>query len=47
MAMSSTGHGPENNYAIVNDKPILSSKRMLHKDYDRMCSVEKMVVASL
>jgi hypothetical protein len=27
--------------AIVNDRPILSSKRMLHKDYDRKCSVGK------
>jgi hypothetical protein len=27
--------------AIVNDTPILSSERMLHKDYNRMCSVRK------
>jgi hypothetical protein len=27
--------------AIVNDKPILSSESMLHKDYDRRCSIEK------
>jgi hypothetical protein len=27
--------------AIVNDRPILSSVRMLHKDYDRKCSIEK------
>jgi hypothetical protein len=26
---------------IVNDRPILSSERMLHKDYDLKCSVEK------
>jgi hypothetical protein len=26
---------------IVNDRPILSSERMLRKDYDRKCSVEK------
>jgi hypothetical protein len=26
--------------AIVNDKPILSSERMLYKDYDRRCSIE-------
>jgi hypothetical protein len=26
---------------IVKDKPILSSEKMLHKDYDRMCSNEK------
>jgi hypothetical protein len=27
--------------AIVNDRPILSSERMLYKDYDRKCSIEK------
>jgi hypothetical protein len=27
--------------AIVNDKPILSSERVLHKDYTRKCSVGK------
>jgi hypothetical protein len=27
--------------AIVNDRPILSSERMLYKDYDRRCSIEK------
>jgi hypothetical protein len=27
--------------AIVNDRPILSWKRMLHKDYNRKCSVRK------
>jgi hypothetical protein len=27
--------------AIVNDRLILSSERMLHKDYDRRCSIEK------
>jgi hypothetical protein len=27
--------------AIVNDRPNLSSERMLHKDYDRKCSVGK------
>jgi hypothetical protein len=26
---------------IVNDRPILSSGRMLHKDYDCKCGVEK------
>jgi hypothetical protein len=26
---------------IVKDRTILSSERMLHKDYDRKCSVEK------
>jgi hypothetical protein len=29
--------------AIVYDRPILSSERMLHKDYDRKCSVEKKI----
>jgi hypothetical protein len=32
------GQGPA---AIVNDRPILLSERMLHKDYDHKCSVEK------
>jgi hypothetical protein len=27
--------------AIVNDRPILSDERMLYKDYDRRCSIEK------
>jgi hypothetical protein len=27
--------------AIVNYRPILSSERMLYKDYDRRCSIEK------
>jgi hypothetical protein len=27
--------------AIVNDRLILSSERMLYKDYDRKCSIEK------
>jgi hypothetical protein len=27
--------------AIVNDKVILSSERMLHKDYDNRCLIEK------
>jgi hypothetical protein len=27
--------------AIVNDRPILSSERMLYKDYDRRCSIDK------
>jgi hypothetical protein len=27
--------------AIVKDRPILSSERMLYKDYDRRCSIEK------
>jgi hypothetical protein len=27
--------------AIVNHRPILSSERVLHKDYSRKCSVEK------
>jgi hypothetical protein len=32
---------------IVNDRPILSSERMLHKDYDRKYSVgKKMLVVS-
>jgi hypothetical protein len=26
---------------IVNENAILSSERVLHKDYDRRCSIEK------
>jgi hypothetical protein len=26
---------------IVNERPVLSSDRMLHKDYDLKCSVEE------
>jgi hypothetical protein len=33
--------------AIVNDGPTLSSERMLHKDYDSKCLVEKMLVVGL
>jgi hypothetical protein len=29
--------------AIVNDRPILSSERMLYKDYDLRCSIEKKI----
>jgi hypothetical protein len=28
----------------VNDRPILSSERMLHKDYDSKCSVAKKIM---
>jgi hypothetical protein len=31
--------------AIVNDRPILSSERMLYKDYDLRCSFEKKIMA--
>jgi hypothetical protein len=31
--------------ATVNDRPILSSDRMLHKDYDRKCSIEEKKLA--
>jgi hypothetical protein len=31
--------------AIVNDRPILSSERMLYEDYDRRCSIEKTILA--
>jgi hypothetical protein len=27
--------------AIVNNRPILSSERMLYKDYDHRCSIER------
>jgi hypothetical protein len=32
---------------IVNDKPILSSERTLHKDNDSRCSIEKNLAVSL
>jgi hypothetical protein len=32
---------------IVNDRPILSSERMVHKDYNRKCSVKKSLGVSL
>jgi hypothetical protein len=47
MVMSSAGLGPENDCAgedqqpIINDRPVISSERMLHKDYNRKCSVGK------
>jgi hypothetical protein len=28
----------------VNDRPILSSERILHKDYDRKCSIAKQIM---
>jgi hypothetical protein len=31
--------------AIVNGRPILSSERMLYKDYNRSCSFEKKILA--
>jgi hypothetical protein len=31
--------------AIINDRPILSSERMLGKNYDRKYSVEKKILA--
>jgi hypothetical protein len=31
--------------AIVNNKPILSSEGLLHKDYNGKCSVEKIILA--
>jgi hypothetical protein len=33
--------------AIVNDRPILSSERILNKDYNSKCSVEKILVVIL
>jgi hypothetical protein len=30
--------------AIVNDRLHLSSERMLHKDYNRKCAVEKKIL---
>jgi hypothetical protein len=45
--MGPAGLGPENVCAgksqqqLYTTEPILSSKRMLHNDYERKCSVEK------
>jgi hypothetical protein len=33
--------------AVVNYRPILSSERMLHKDYENKYSVEKMLALIL
>jgi hypothetical protein len=30
--------------AIVKYTPVLSSERMLYKDYDRRCSIEKKIM---
>jgi hypothetical protein len=30
--------------AIVNDRLILSSERMLHRDYNHKCSVDKKIL---
>jgi hypothetical protein len=30
--------------AIINDRPILTPERMLHKDYDHKCSVGKKIL---
>jgi hypothetical protein len=48
MVMSPMGLGPENDCAgesaaIVNDRPILSPERMLHKDCDHNSTVEKQI----
>jgi hypothetical protein len=53
MVMSPVGLGPENDCwqgptAVVNNRPIFSSERMLHKDFDCKCSFEKkLLVVSL
>jgi hypothetical protein len=46
MVASPTGLRPENKCTgegqqQLNDRPILSSERMLYKDYDHRCSIEK------
>jgi hypothetical protein len=50
VVKSPAGLGPENDCAgegelaaFVNDRPILSSERMLHKDYYRKGSVENKI----
>jgi hypothetical protein len=54
VVMSLAGLGPENDCAgedqaaIVKDRPVFSSERMLHKDYNPKCSVsEKLLIVSL
>jgi hypothetical protein len=49
MVMSPARLGPKNDCtgksaAIVNDRSILSSERMLHKDYNCRSSVEKKIL---
>jgi hypothetical protein len=49
MVMSPVELGPENDCAgegpaaIVTYKPIPSSERILHKEYDRKCTVEEKI----
>jgi hypothetical protein len=44
MVIIAAGLGPERGpAAIVNDRPILSSERKLHKNYNRKCSVENKI----
>jgi hypothetical protein len=31
--------------AIVNNRPIISLERILYKDYERRCSIEKKILA--
>jgi hypothetical protein len=33
--------------AIVNDRPILSSERILYTDYDSRCSIEKKIILAM
>jgi hypothetical protein len=33
--------------AIGNDRPILSSERMLYKDPDRRCSIERKIILAV
>jgi hypothetical protein len=33
--------------AVVNYRPNLSTERMLHRDYNRKCSVEKILIVGL
>jgi hypothetical protein len=41
MELVNWGSIDERSSIFIRDKPILSSQRMLHKDYNRKCSVGK------
>jgi hypothetical protein len=51
VVMSPAGLGPENELrwrgptAIINDRPILSLVKMLHKDYDCKFSFQRKILA--
>jgi hypothetical protein len=44
VVMTPVGLGFENDCAVVNDRPILLSERMLQQDYNRKSSVIKILL---